>query len=88
MYTELINLYIVVNEQIILSQRQGDLFTRVTETLREMRNIMDRIELKLNFQHMWFPQGKFHSFWSFYNKVNLEAEKPQQQLSIKRFLSR
>lgn len=30
MYTELINLYIGVNEQIILNQRQGDLFTRVT----------------------------------------------------------
>lgn len=49
---------------------------------------MDRIEVKINFQHMWFPQGKFHSFWSYYNKVNLETEKQSEAQTIRRFLQR
>jgi hypothetical protein len=73
---ELINLYTGVNEQIIKNQRQSRLFVRVTETLREIRQTIDRIEVKINFQHIWFPQGKFHSFWSYYNKINIESEKP------------
>jgi hypothetical protein len=46
---ELINLYTGINEQIILNSRQGRLFTRITETLREIRTTMDRIEVKVSF---------------------------------------
>jgi hypothetical protein len=61
---------------------------RVTETLSEIRQTIDRIEVKINFQHIWFPQGKFHSFWSYYNKINIESEKADQAPTIRRFLSR
>ena len=32
---------------------------------------MDKIELRLAFNHVWFPKGKFISFWAFYNQINV-----------------
>jgi len=52
---ELINLYTCVNEKIILENPQSVLFVDVTQTLRDIRTTMDRIEVKINFQHIWFP---------------------------------
>ena len=36
----------------------------------QIKQILDRIEIQLAFQHVWFPTGKFISFWNFYNKIN------------------
>lgn len=66
----LLSLYCRVNEAII-EERTGlsAIFRRHTATLKEIITVMDRIELKLNFQHIWFPAGKFTSFWAFFNRV-------------------
>ena len=85
---ELINLYTCINEKIILQNPQSVLFVDVTQTLRDIRTTMDRIEIKTSFQHMWFPQNKFHSFWAYYNKVNTETEKQSDPQTIRRFLQR
>lgn len=85
---ELLNLYTSVNEQIILKNPQSELFTRVTQTLSQIREVLDKIEIKMTFQHMWFPSGRFHSFWAYYNKINIETEKQTEGPVIRRFLNR
>jgi hypothetical protein len=72
---ELINIYTCINEQIMQGADQSTLFISVTQTLREIRETLNKIEVKLGFQHIWFPGGKTHSFWSYYNKVNIETDK-------------
>ena len=70
---ELIGLYVQINEKILNEgqrRRYSRLFRQLTGTLQEIKQTLDRIELRLTFQHPWFPQGKFISFWNFYNKVN------------------
>ena len=70
---ELIGLYVQINEKILHEgqrRRYSRLFRQLTTTLQEIKQTLDRIELRLTFQHPWFPQGKFISFWFFYNKVN------------------
>ena len=37
---------------------------------------------------MWFPGGKFLSFWTYYNKVNIETDKQTEGPTIRRFLQR
>ena len=37
---------------------------------------------------MWFPPYKFNSFWTYYNKVNVETEKQSEAGAIRRFLQR
>ena len=42
----------------------------------------------MTFHHPWFPQGKFLSFWGYYNKINVEGENPNQESNVRRFFSR
>ena len=42
----------------------------VTRKLREIKETLQRIEVKPDFKHAWFPIDKFVSFWAFYNKIN------------------
>lgn len=37
---------------------------------------------------MWFPAGKHHSFWDYFNKINIESENTSATPIIKRFLAR
>ena len=70
---ELVSLYLMINQKIIDevgATRQSQLFLRVTALLNQIKQTLDRVELRLNFVHSWFPQGKFVSFWAFYNHLN------------------
>jgi len=69
---ELIGLYLQINEKIINEpgSQPSRLFRDLTQNLLQIKQTMDRIELKPSFAHPWFIQGKFVSFWAFYNKVN------------------
>ena len=87
---ELINLYSGINEKVILENPNNTsrLFRTVTELLQEMKQTLDRIQIKIEFQHQWFPRGKFLSFWAYYNKVSSESENPLEQQNIRRFFSK
>lgn len=56
--------------------------------LQQIKQTLDRIELKLSFQHAWFPHGKFVSFWNFYNKVNTVQEQVTEHSNSKKFYAR
>lgn len=73
---ELIGLYLQINQKILNEPgaRPSRLFMRLTSNLAEIKQTLDQIELKLSFQHPWFPKDKFVSFWAFYNKVNVIHE--------------
>ena len=78
---ELINLYQGVNQKIIddNTNNPSRLFRTITRLLKEIRQNLDSIEIKVTFHHPWFPQGKFLSFWGYYNKINVEGENPNQE---------
>lgn len=69
---ELIGLYLQINRGIIEEgrSRPSRLFQQVTRSLQEVKETLERIEVRLAFSHVWFPTGKFVSFWAFYNKLN------------------
>lgn len=47
------------------------------------------MEVKLGFVHPWFPQGKFVSFWSFYNQMNSQiSADSNEQSNARRFIAR
>ena len=47
------------------------------------------MEVKLGFVHPWFPQGKFASFWSFYNQMNSQiSADSNEQSNARRFIAR
>ena len=50
---ELINLYSGINEKVILENPNNTsrLFRTVTELLQEMKQTLDRIQIKIEFQH-------------------------------------
>ena len=87
---ELIGLYLATNEKIINEpdSNPSRLFRNVTHSLGQIKQCLDRIELKLSFVHPWFPQGKFVSFWAFYNKMNPVAEEQSEQANARRFIAR
>lgn len=87
---ELIELYTFVNEQLIQDNPRGQsaLFRRATTSLSGIKQTLDLIEVKISFQHVWFPQGKFISYWAFFNRYNLETEKKDQAINIKKFFLR
>ena len=87
---ELIELYASINEQLIRDnpRRQSALFRRTTASLTGIKETLDRLELKVAFQHIWFPVGKFHSFWGFFNRFNVETEKKDQAINVKKFFVR
>jgi len=37
---------------------------------------------------VWFPAKKFVSFWNFFNKFNLETQKKQEAINVKKFFLR
>lgn len=64
------------------------LFRTLTETLTQLKECLERIEVKPTFRHPWFGLGKFVSFWAFYNRVNLEMDKTSEAPQIKRFYNK
>ena len=55
---ELISLYLSINEKIIASpegRNQSRLFHQLTGTLHQLKQVLDRIEIRVNFVHPWFP---------------------------------
>jgi len=36
--------------------------------------VLDRLEVSVMFNHTWFLDGKFTSFWTFFNKYNVKSE--------------
>lgn len=87
---ELIELYASVNEQLIRDnpRQLSALFRRTTASLTGIKETLDRLELKVTFQHTWFPVNKFHSFWAFFNRFNVETEKKDQAINVKKFFLR
>ena len=87
---ELIGLYLNTNEKIINEpgSRPNRALINVTQALSEIKQTLDKIELKLSFAHPWFPPGKFVSFWAFYNKMNPVAEEATEQANARRFIAR
>ena len=53
---ELIGLYLQINEKIISEPgaRPSRLFRELTQTLQNIKQCLDRIELQMTFQHPWF----------------------------------
>ena len=87
---ELISLYSSINEKIILDGTNNPtrLFRTVTNLLKEIKQTLDQIQVKMTFQHQWFAFGKFISFWAYYNKVSIENDNPAEQQNIRRFYAR
>ena len=56
--------------------------------MSEIKTTLNKIEVKLEFNHVWFAPGKFVSFWDYYNKVSIENENPAEQQNIRRFYAR
>ena len=56
--------------------------------MSEIKTTLNKIEVKLEFNHVWFTPWKFVSFWDYYNKVSLENENPAEQQNIRRFYAR
>jgi len=72
---ELIQLYITVNITIMTNNpRQSKLFRQTTRCLSQLKETLSMIEIRTQFDHPWFPPGKFVSFWSFYDRYNSETE--------------
>lgn len=84
---ELIQLYASVNEQLIKENPRDHsaLFRRATTALSEIKTTLDSIEVKVNFKHVWFPEGKLITYWAFFNRFNLETEKKDQAVNVKKF---
>ena len=49
---------------------------------------MGQIEIKVTFEHTWFPQGKFVSFWAFFDKINTVQDETSETANTKKFFSR
>ena len=64
---------------------QSALFRRTTNALTEIKKTLDAIEVKVSFKHTWFSDGKAISYWAFFNRFNLETEKKDQAVNVKKF---
>ncbi len=75
-----------MNRKIIESdQNQSELFIRTTNCLEMLKETLDSIQVQLTFRHIWF-QGKDNiTFWSFFNKFNIETEKKEEANNVKKF---
>ena len=49
---------------------------------------MDQIDVEITFKHPWFPPGENVTLWDFFNKFNLEGEKKDQVVNIKKFFTK
>jgi len=86
---ELIQLYITVNNTILTNKpRQSNLFRLTTNCLSQLKQVLSMIEIRTQFDHPWFPPGKFVSFWSFYDRYNSETENQEQATNVKKFFAR
>jgi hypothetical protein len=87
---ELIQLYTTVNQQLVETNPRNcsALFRRTTTSLVGIREALDQIEVQISFKHEWFPKGKRLSYWEFFNRFNLETEKKEQAINVKKFFLR
>ena len=86
---ELIQLYSTVNQTILDDvPNQSELFIRTTRCLHLIIETLDLIEMKLTFNHVWFPANNFVSFWSFFNRFNLETSNKEEATNVKKFFLR
>ena len=60
----------------------------MTASLSGIKETLEQIEIKVMFKHVWFPDGKFVSYWAFFNRFNLETEKKDQAVNVKKFFLR
>jgi len=83
---ELIELYSEVNGKVISENPNQDrLFIQSKQTLDTIRELLDELEIELEFGHVWF-MGTFDiSFWYFFNKFNKETEKKEEIQNVKKF---
>ena len=56
--------------------------------MTEIKETLEKIEVKILFRHTWFPPGKFISFLDFYTRVKKESEKSSEATNIKKFFAR
>jgi flagellin-specific chaperone FliS len=87
---ELIQLYTTVNQQLVETNPRNcsALFRRTTTSLVGIREALDQIEVQISFKHEWFPKSKRLSYWEFFNRFNLETEKKEQAINVKKFFLR
>lgn len=53
-----------------------------------MRATLDLIQIKSTFKHAWFLGEGTVSFWTFFNKYNLETEKKEEAKNVKKFFEK
>lgn len=46
------------------------------------------ITVNITFKHQWFPEGSRITYWQFFNRFNLETEKKDQAVNVKKFFIR
>jgi len=87
---ELIQLYTTVNQQLVESypRQCSALFRRTTTSLVGIRETLDQLKVQISFKHDWFPKNKPLSYWEFFNRFNLETEKKEQAVNVKKFFLR
>ena len=59
----------------------------MTASLSGIKETLEQIEIKVMFKHVWFPDGKLVSYWAFFNRFNLETEKKDHAVNVKKFFS-
>ena len=64
------------------------MFRRTNTNLLRIKAILEQIEVKPTFSHQWFRGVPYVSFWDFFNRFNLETEKKEQALNVKKFFVR
>ena len=64
------------------------MFRRATASLAGIKEALDELQVTVSFKHAWFASGKPVSYWAFFNKFNLETEKKEQALNVKKFFLR
>ena len=60
----------------------------MSNCLTEIRETLDKIEVKVLFRHSWFPAGKFVSILNFYSRVKNAIEIKSESTNIKKFFAR
>jgi hypothetical protein len=60
----------------------------MTASLSGIKETLEQIEIKVMFKHVCFPDVKFVSYWAFFNRFNLETEKKDQAVNVKKFFLR
>ena len=89
---ELLGLYSNVNQKILDEapggEEHSDSFKYISALLKETVEVLDKIEVKILFNHPFFPSGKFVSFWQYYNRIMKESLDKTSGPLIKRFFTK